>query len=128
MGYKVHSVDGKAGEVDLTHVRKRTINITVPSPAAATHVMWRAPAAATVTAVRAYTTGGTSVTLNATTAGGNLLASSLVAAAGAWVSNTTIQSAAAAVAAGDTVSAVISAAAGTPAEVNIQVEYTVTVP
>lgn len=126
MGYKVHTVDAKGGEVDLTHLRKRSAQIVIPSPGVANHVMWRAPAACHVTAVRAYTTGGTSTAVNASGAGGDFLAANLTAAAGAWASSTTVQNTT--VAAGDSVTAKVTAATGTPTEVCIQVDYTIDVP
>lgn len=126
MGYKVHTVDGKAGEVDLTHTRKRSVSLTVPSPAAANHVVWRATAACHVTRVSAYTTGGTSTTVNASTTGGDVLTTNLVAAAGSWVSHTADQNAA--LAADGTLTIKVTAAAGTPTECTIQVDYTVDIP
>jgi hypothetical protein len=128
MGYKVHSVDGKSGEVDLTHLRKRTASIYVPAGAAGTYPLCKVPVAATVTAVRAWRVGGTSCSVNATSAGGSALASDLTAGAGTWASSTSIQTAAAPIAAGDTLSAVITAVSGSPTGVTVEIDYTVSVP
>ena len=131
MGYKVHTVDGKSGEVSLAHVRSQTAQITINTPAAGTHVMCRIPAAATVTAIRGYLVGGTSVTFNVTrrrsTTNVDLLAADLVAnTADAWTSSTTIQNGA--LAAGDTLIADIAAQAGNPTQAVIEVDYTVAPP
>ncbi len=131
MGYKVHSVDGKGGEVDLGHVRMRTAQVTIDTPTAGTKVMCRVPVAAAVTAVRAYLVGGTSVTVNAMRrrAGANvdLLAADLVAStAGAWTSSEDVQNGT--LAAGDTLIAEVVAQAGNPTQAVIEVDYTVSVP
>lgn len=127
MGYKVHTVDGKAGEVDLTHLRKRVANVVVPTPAAGMTIpLAQLPTAATVTAVKAWRTGGTAANVNASTASGNVLAADLVAGAGAWANSNASQHTA--VAAGDTISALITAATGAPTSLTIQVEYTISVP
>ncbi len=131
MGYRVHSVDGKQGEVSLAHLSLRTAQVTIASPAAGTHVLLRIPAAATVTAVRGYLVGGTSVTCNVirrrATTNVNLLATNLVAnAADAWTSSTTIQNGT--LAAGDTLIAEVTAAAGSPTQAAIEVDYTISTP
>lgn len=132
MGYRVHSVDGKQGEVSLAHLATRTAQLTLASPAASSHVICRVPAAATVTAVRAYLVDGTSVTVNAvrrrSTTNVDLLSSNLLAnSAGVWTSDTTnLQNTA--LAAGDTLIAKVTAAAGSPTEAVIEVDYTISTP
>lgn len=131
MGYKVYSIDGKAGEVDLSHARLRTAQITLITPAAGTFPLVRIPAAATVTAVRAYKVGGTSVTVNAirrrATTNVDLLAADLAAStADAWTSSTTIQNGA--LAAGDTLIAEVVGQVGSPTQAVIEVDYTIDTP
>lgn len=86
-------------------------------------VVWRAPFACTATAVRAYTTGGTSANVNARKNGTSaLLASDLTANAGTWTSNTTLQNAS--FVAGDSLEIRLISLSGSPTAVAIQVECT----
>lgn len=86
-------------------------------------VIWRAPFTCTVSAVRGYTTGGTSANINARKNGtDSLLSSDLTAVAGAWTSQTTIQNANFAI--GDSLEIRLISLSGSPTAVAIQVECT----
>ena len=86
-------------------------------------VVWRAPYACTASAVRGYTTGGTSADINARKNGTDaLLAADLTATAGSWTSNTTLQNAS--FAAGDSLEVRLISLSGSPTAVAIQVECT----
>jgi hypothetical protein len=126
MGYKVHSVDGVAGEVSLLHARKRTVSQVFLTTSAATYAIFKMPVAATVTAVRAYRAGGSAAAINAAGADGNFLAVALVSTTDSWASSTTIQNAS--VDAGDAITVSIAAPAGSPTAITIEVDYTVDVP
>lgn len=120
-GYKVHTFDGQAGEVPGAPYRTHTVNLTLPGPTAAgSFVVWRAPRAATVTAVRGYRAGGTTASVNAATAGGDVLASDLPAGNASWASSTTLQNTA--IAAGGSLTLELAAVSGTPTYVSIQVD------
>ncbi|MBB4915090.1 hypothetical protein [Streptosporangium saharense] len=96
--------------------------LTLKTPAAGTHVLWRAPVACKVKAVRAYRLAGTGAVVNAQKNGGNLLAQDLsVDAAATWKSATPAV-AAAKLAAGDTLSAVIVSVAGSPTDLTVQID------
>lgn len=86
-------------------------------------VIWYANVACTVTAIRAYTTGGTSANINARKNGSSaLLAGDLTANAGAWTSTTTIQNASFSVA--DSLEVRLISLSGSPTAVAFQVECT----
>lgn len=96
--------------------------LTLKTPAAGTHVLWRAPVACKVTAVRAYRLGGTGATVNAQKNGGNLLAADLsVTAAATWASASPT-AAVGKLAAGDTLAAVVVTAGGAPTDLTIQID------
>lgn len=121
MGYKVHSVDGKSGEIDLSNVRTFTKEYRVPAGTAGTYMVARLPVAAQAIAVRAYRTGGTGCDVNANKNAAPLLAANLATTTNAWAGNTALQNAT--FAAGDTLSVVTAAPAGTPTEVIVQVDF-----
>ncbi|MEQ4723776.1 hypothetical protein [Nonomuraea sp. B19D2] len=123
MGHKVNSVDGKAGDVDLSAVRTFTKEYRVPAGKAGTYMVTRFPVACTAIAVRAYRAGGTGGTVNAQRNGGNLLAENLATDTDSWTGWTHLQNAT--FAAGDTLSVVTAAPAGSPAEVIVQVDFRV---
>lgn len=123
MGHKVNSVDGKAGDVDLSTVRTFTKEYRVPKGMAGTYMVTRLPVACTAIAVRAYRTGGTGGTVNAQRNGGDLLAKPLATDTDKWTGWTHLQNAT--FAAGDTLAAVAADPAGSPAEVIVQVDFRV---
>ncbi|MEV0617572.1 hypothetical protein AB0I81_29920 [Nonomuraea sp. NPDC050404] len=123
MGHKVNTVDGKAGDVDLSAVRTFTEKYRVPKGAAGTYMVTRLPVACTAIAVRAYRADGTGGTVNAQRNGGDLLAENLATTTDAWTGWTHLQNAT--FAAGDTLSVVTAASAGSPAEVIVQVNFRV---
>ncbi|MET8113823.1 right-handed parallel beta-helix repeat-containing protein [Streptomyces prasinus] len=96
--------------------------LVVTAPAgAASYVIWRAPKACTVTAVRGYRVGGTGATINATKNGVDLLAVNLsLSTASTWLAGPGVQNAA--LAAGDTLAVAIRSVAGAPTAVTIQVD------
>lgn len=124
MGYKVHTVDGRAGDIDLANTRTFTKEYRVAAGTAGTYVMTRLPVGATAIAVRAYRVGGTGGTVNAKKNASDLLAANLSTATDAWAGSTALQNAT--FAAGDTLSVVAAAPAGTPTEVIVQVDFRVT--
>lgn len=86
-------------------------------------VIWRAPFACTASAVRVFTTGGTSANVNARKNGTDaLLAGDLTGNAGTMTSNTTLQNAS--FAAGDYLEARLISLSGSPTSVLVQVECT----
>ncbi|MFF0770973.1 hypothetical protein ACFYUK_18960 [Nonomuraea wenchangensis] len=123
MGHKVNSVDGKAGDVDLSAARTFTKEYRVAKGAAGTYMVTRLPVACTAIAVRAYRAGGTDGTVNAQRNGGDLLAEPLATATDAWTGWTHLQNAV--FAAGDTLSVATAAPAGSPSEVIVQVDFRV---
>jgi hypothetical protein len=125
-GYKVHSVDGKAGEVSLAHVRTFSKEYRVAAGTAGTYMVTKVPAACTAIAVRTYRTGGTGGTVNAKKNSSDLLASVLTTTTDSWAASTTLQNAS--FAAGDTLSVVTASPAGTPTDVIVQVDFRIDVP
>ncbi|MHC3450753.1 right-handed parallel beta-helix repeat-containing protein [Streptomyces prasinus] len=94
--------------------------VTAPT-GAASYVIWRAPKACTVTAVRGYRVGGTGATINATRNGADLLATNLsLSTADTWLAGPGVQNAV--LAAGDTLAVAVRSVAGTPGAVTIQVD------
>ena len=88
---------------------------------AVTYVIWRAPRACTVTAVRGYRVGGTGATINATKNGADLITTDLSLSTGStWMAGATLQNTA--VAAGDTLAVAVRSVAGTPTAITLQVE------
>ncbi|OPC83011.1 hypothetical protein B4N89_20575 [Embleya scabrispora] len=126
MGYKVHSVDGKGGEIDLSTARTYSKEVRVASGTAGTYQLFKVPAAASVIAVRAYRTGGTGGTVQVKKGGSDVLASALATATDSWAGNTTVQNASCA--AGDNISVVLAAPAGSPTEILVQVDMRTAVP
>ncbi|MEU6342213.1 hypothetical protein ABZ883_14875 [Streptomyces sp. NPDC046977] len=126
MGYKVHSVDGKAGEVDLSAARTYSQSIRVPSGTAGTYQLAKVPAAAAIIAVRAYRTGGSAGTVQVKKGASDILASALATTTDSWAGSTTVQNASCA--AGDNISVVLASTAGSPTEILVQVDYRTAVP
>jgi hypothetical protein len=126
MGYKVHTVDGKSGDVSLLHLRTRVESCVLTAPANGTSVMFRPPYPVTITAVRIYRAGGTAGTVAIKNAAADVLAAPLASSTDAWASNTTVQNAA--VPAGTSVSAVLAGVTGTPTSITVQIDYTVDIP
>ncbi|WP_282206721.1 hypothetical protein [Kitasatospora fiedleri] len=120
MGYKVHTVDGRSGEVDLSTVRTYSKEVRVPSGTAGTYQLFKVPAAANVIAVRAYRTGGTGGTVQVKHGALDVLASVLTTSTDAWAGSTTVQNATCA--AGDNLSVVLASPAGSPTEILVQVD------
>lgn len=120
-------VDGSADAASIDYLVKKqpfSKGATILDPAGAVNVVvWRAPYACTVTAVRGMRTGGTGATINARKNGAsNHLASALsLATAGAFQSNTTIANAT--YAAGDYLELMLVSIAGTPTSIVMQVDF-----
>lgn len=94
--------------------------VTAPT-GAATYVIWRAPRACTVTAVRGYRSGGTGVTINATKNGADLATTDLSLSTDVtWMAAAALQNTA--VAAGDSIAVAVRSVSGTPTAVTIQVD------
>lgn len=126
MGYKVHTVDGKAGEIDLSAARTYSHSVRVASGTAGTYQLVKVPAAADIIAVRAYRTGGTGGTVQVKHAAADVLASVLTSTTDSWAGSTTVQNASCA--AGDNISVVLASPAGTPTEILVQVDFRTQVP
>jgi hypothetical protein len=97
---------------------------TVLSPTAAVNlIVWRAPVACVVTAVKGYRVGGTGATINARRNGAsNHLASALsLTSADTWMDGGTVQNTA--YAAGDRLEIMVVTVAGSPTQVAVQVEF-----
>ncbi|MFE6716840.1 hypothetical protein ACFVDU_04530 [Streptomyces albidoflavus] len=96
-------------------------SIVITPAAIGSYVIWRAPIACTVTAVRGYRVGGTGATVNATRSGADLLAADLsLSTAATWLSGPGIQGGALAV--GDTLAVAIRNTTGSPTAITIQVD------
>lgn len=107
--------------IDNPAVTAFSKSIVVTSPAAASYVVWRAPKACRVTAVRGYRVGGTTAVVNAQVGSNDLLAVDLTTpSAGSWSSSTTIQNGI--LAAGDTLTLEVVSVSGSPTAVTIQVD------
>jgi hypothetical protein len=103
----------------VTTVSKSLV-ITAPT-GAASYVVWRAPKACTVVAVRGYRVGGTGATINAQKNTSDLLATDLsLSTASTWLSGPSVQNAS--FAAGDSLTVAIRSVAGSPTAVTIQVD------
>jgi hypothetical protein len=126
MGYKVHSVDGKGGEVDLSAARTYSKDIHVAAGTAGTYQLCKVPAAASIIAVRAYRAGGTAATVQVKKGSSDVLASPLATSTDAWAGNTTVQNASCV--AGDNISTVIAGTSGTPTDILVQVDFRTAVP
>ncbi|MFI7890868.1 glycosyl hydrolase family 28-related protein [Streptomyces sp. CACIS-1.16CA] len=98
----------------------KALVVTAPT-GAATYVIWRAPKACTVTAVRGYRVGGTGATINATKNGADLLAANLsLSTPDTWMAGPGVQNAT--MAAGDSLAVAVRSVSGTPTAVTIQVD------
>lgn len=126
MGYKVHSVDGRSGEVDTSTARTYSKELRVASAAAGTYQLCKVPAGAAIIAVRAYRTGGSSGTVQVKKASSDVLASPMATSTDAWAGSTTVQNATCA--AGDNISVVLGTPAGSPTETLVQVDFRTAVP
>lgn len=99
----------------------KSLVITAPA-GAVSHVVWRAPKACTVVAVRGYRVGGTGATINAQRNASDLLATNLsLSTAATWLSGPSVQNAT--FAAGDSLTVAIRSITGTPTAVTIQVDF-----
>lgn len=126
MGYKVHSVDGVQGEVDLSAARTYSHSVRVASGTAGTYQLVKVPAAASIIAVRAYRAGGTGGTVQVKKGASDVLAVVLTSTTDAWAGSTTVQNATCA--AGDNISVVLASPAGSPTEILVQVDFRTAVP
>jgi exosome complex RNA-binding protein Csl4 len=91
--------------------------------AAATYVLWRAPVACKVTAVRAYRVGGSGAVVNAQKNATDLATDKSITSADTWMAATLSTTAAdLRLAAGDTLKAEIVSVAGSPTALTIQVD------
>jgi hypothetical protein len=98
----------------------KSLVITAPA-GAVSYVVWRAPKACTVVAVRGYRVGGTGATINAQRNASDLLVTDLsLSTAGTWMSGPSVQNAG--FAAGDSLTVAIRSVAGSPTAVTIQVD------
>lgn len=90
-------------------------------PSATTVVVWRAPKACTVIAVRGFRVGGSGATINAQKNSSDLLATDLsLVTADSWLSGPGVQNESFSV--GDTLKLEIASVAGSPTAVTIQVD------
>lgn len=126
MGYKVHNVDGRSGEVDTSTARTYSKELRVASAAAGTYQLCKVPAGAAIIAVRAYRTGGSSGTVQVKKASSDVLASPMATTTDGWAGSTTVQNATCA--AGDNISVVLGTPAGSPTETLVQVDFRTAVP
>ncbi|WP_327169559.1 hypothetical protein [Streptomyces subrutilus] len=126
MGYKVHTVDGKSGEVDLSTVRTYSQSVRVASGTAGTYQLVKTPAATAIIAVRAYRVGGSGGTVQVKKGVSDVLASPMATSTDAWAGSTTLQNATCA--AGDNISVVLASPAGSPTEILVQVDFRTAVP
>lgn len=126
MGYKVHSVDGVQGEVDLSTVRTYSESHRVASSTAGTYQLCRVPVGAQIIAVRAFRAAGTSGTVQVKKGASDVIASPLVTTTDAWAGTTTLQNATCV--AGDAISIVLGTPAGSPTETLVQVDFRKVVP
>ncbi|WP_234473862.1 MULTISPECIES: hypothetical protein [unclassified Streptomyces] len=113
----VEAHGGAAGDTITTK------GVVVPEPPAdgVSYVIWRAPHACTVTAVRGYREGGSGATVNATVNGADLLAVDLsLSTPDTWLSGPAVQNAP--MAAGDTLAVAVRSAAGTPTAITILID------
>jgi len=92
------------------------------SPTTGTTILWRAPKACTVVAVRGYRVGGSGATINAQKNSSDLLSTdaSLVTA-DSWLSGSGLQNET--FAAGDTLKLEIASVAGSPTSITMQVDF-----
>jgi hypothetical protein len=98
----------------------KSLVITAPT-GAVSYVVWRAPKACTVVAVRGYRVGGTGATINAQRNTSDLLATDLsLSTASTWLSGPSVQNAT--FAAGDSLTVAIRSVTGSPTAVTIQVD------
>jgi hypothetical protein len=98
----------------------KSLVITAPA-GAVSYVVWRAPKACTVVAVRGYRVGGTGATINAQKGTSDLLATDLsLSTAATWLSGPSIQNGS--FAAGDSLTVAIRSVTGSPTAVTIQVD------
>jgi hypothetical protein len=98
----------------------KSLVITAPA-GAVSYVVWRAPKACTVVAVRGYRVGGTGATINAQRGVSDLLATDLsLSTASTWLSGPSVQNAS--FAAGDSLTVAIRSVSGSPTAVTIQVD------
>ncbi|WP_425837361.1 hypothetical protein [Streptomyces fractus] len=127
-GVQVYSKGGKTyvrqgdGSILTLGTVASTKSAVFPSPTSGSaFVVWRAPQACTVTAVRGYRTGGTGATINASKSGGTLLATDLsLSTADTWMAGPTLQNTA--MAAGDSLVLAVTGVTGTPSAVTVQVD------
>ncbi|GGK90280.1 hypothetical protein Ppa06_58190 [Planomonospora parontospora subsp. parontospora] len=107
--------------------------IALKTPAAGTHVLWRAPVPCKVRAVRAYRVGGTGAAVNATKTTidpqtsnpvtTNLLPTDLsVGTAARWASGALAAAPVLKLNAGDTLTAVVVSVAGSPTDLIVQID------
>ena len=101
---------------------------TVLTPSAQNVILWRAPFACTVTALKGYRVGGTGATVNAgkgttATPTNKVLASDLsLTSTEAWTDGGAVQNTAFAI--GDPLIIIIQTVAGAPTQVGIQIDFT----
>jgi hypothetical protein len=104
--------------------RHITKEVVVASPAAKVYVVWRAPVACKVSAIRAYRIAGTGAVVKALKNATDITASNLsLTSADTWMAATLSATAAnKRLAAGDTLKLEIVSVAGTPTDLTIQAE------
>ncbi|MET7363245.1 glycosyl hydrolase family 28-related protein [Streptomyces sp. NPDC005562] len=95
----------------------------ITAPTVGSYVVWRTPHACTVTAVRAYRTGGTSATVNVKAGLRDLLSTDMsLVTPDSWLTGPNVQNPA--VAAGEAIAFDIRSVAGSPTSVTMQIDYT----
>jgi hypothetical protein len=121
-------IDAGTGDVTvnvpITFSRGATIYNNAGITTTVNIIVWRAPFACTVTAVKGYRVGGTTLTVNARKNGAsNHLSSAVsVSSADTWVDGGAVQNTS--YAAGDKLEIMIVTVSGSPTQIAIQVDFT----
>jgi len=98
--------------------------VTVASPATSSHIMWRAPYACKILAVRAIRTGGSGAVVNAKVGADDVLSPDLSLTGTDWMAGV-LDEDQVRMAAGDTLYGEIVSAAGSPTSLTIQVDLVI---
>lgn len=100
-----------------------SLSVPILMPSVGQIIVWRAPFAVQLSALRAYRVGGTGVALNARKNGTDmhLAADISVAVVGAWIEGEVLQNTAYSV--GDTLEIMLTAVNGTPAQLAVQLDW-----
>ncbi|MEU5403709.1 siphovirus ReqiPepy6 Gp37-like family protein [Streptomyces sp. NPDC005963] len=97
-------------------------SVVITPAAVASHVIWQAPRACSIVAVRGYRAGGLGATINAKAGGVDVLDLDLsLAVADSWLSSA--PTGGASLEPGDSLAVAVRAVVGTPSAITIQVDY-----